>query len=95
MPLSRTDIATPKAQSYLQQLCKHFGHKIPVDFTPEAGSISFPFGTCRMTADATTLTITVEAGADDLERMEGVIQSHLERFAFREELVFDWQRETA
>lgn len=93
MPLSHTDIATPKAQSYLQQLCKHFGHKIPVEFTPEAGSISFPFGTCRMTADTATLAITVEAGAEDLERMEGVIQSHLERFAFREELAFDWQRE--
>ena len=91
MPQSRTSISTPKAQSYLQQLCKHFGHKIPVEFKPDAGSITFPFGTCRMTGDDTTLGIEVKAEPADLERMEGVIQSRLERFAFREEPAFDWQ----
>ena len=36
-------IWTAKASGYLQQLCKHFGHKIKVEFTPETGSLKFDF----------------------------------------------------
>ncbi|PSM19813.1 MULTISPECIES: DUF2218 domain-containing protein [Nitratireductor] len=85
-------VATDKASRYLQQLCKHFGHKRPVTFTPERGSIAFDFGACELEAGDETLTMTVNAGTpEDLERMRTVIASHLERFAFREPPAIDWR----
>lgn len=86
-------LATPNASRYLQQLCKHFAHKIPASFDTEKGRIDFPFGTCHLTAAGETLTLTAEtAEPETLERLEGVIASHLERFAFREELAISWTR---
>jgi len=84
-------LATANASRYLQQLCKHFAHKIPVTFDPAAGRIEFPFGTCTLAADDATLTLTAEVLPEgDLARLESVIDSHLVRFAFREELAVTW-----
>lgn len=88
---SNADVATTNASRYLQQLCKHFGHKLPVEFTPEKGSIAFPVGLCALSAGNATLSISVAAaGAEDLARLQGVVASHLERFAFREPLAIEW-----
>jgi len=83
IPSRIATVVTSRARSNLQQLCKHFGHKVPVDFTPEAGEITLPFGTCTLRATDDTLTLVVTGDADNLERLEEVITSHLERFAFR------------
>jgi len=88
---SHADVRTEMASRYLQQLCKHFGHKIPAEFTPEEGTIRFPFGTCALKAFEEVLTLDVSAGnEEDLERMRGVIGSHLERFAFRDKPTISW-----
>lgn len=88
---STARVGTDKASRYLQQLCKHFGHKRPVEFTAEHGSIAFDFGTCTLAADGAILTMTVAAeDAASLERMRTVIASHLERFAFREPPQVAW-----
>ncbi len=88
MPASETRITTPNASKYLQQLCKHWSHKYPVEFTPEKGMIPFADGrVCRLEATAETLTLRAEVpGEDLLERMQEVIINHLKRFAFRENL---------
>ncbi len=90
MTTSTTYIETPKAERYLQQLCKHFGHKVPVDFDHQQGSITLPFGTCSLAAQESTLSMTV-SGAD-IEKLEQVIGSHFERFAFRETVKVIWDR---
>ena len=85
------NIPTAKASGYLQQLCKHFGHKAKVDFDPKTGWIEFAFGRSDMTAEPEALTITAAAeNADDLEKLKMVMSSHLERFAFREDLEISW-----
>ncbi|WP_425407343.1 DUF2218 domain-containing protein [Hwanghaeella sp.] len=90
---SRAVIRTEKASRYLQQLCKHFGHKIPVTFDSQAGHISFPGGDCRLQADEAALTMLVSAPDNEgLENLEGVAARHLERFAFREDMQIAWQR---
>jgi len=83
---------TPSASRYLQQLCKHWSHKASVSVTPESGSISFETGnTVQMTASEQRLDVTVGTGArGDLARWQGVVEAHLKRFAFREDLTFDW-----
>lgn len=96
MPTSRADVATEHASRYLQQLCKHWAHKFPVEFDPNHGSIELSTGRTVMDADATTLRIAVTTeDAEALERLETVVADHINRFAFREELAFDWTRDAA
>jgi hypothetical protein len=91
---STAAVPTANASRYLQQLCKHWQHKLDVTFTPDVGSIAFPGGaTLGLTAYADRLDLRLDVPHDgDLERMQGVVADHLNRFAFREgELAFDWQ----
>ncbi|WP_319529988.1 DUF2218 domain-containing protein [uncultured Cohaesibacter sp.] len=88
---SVSTISSDRASGYLQQLCKHFGHKIETRFTPEEGEIIFPFGRCDLTAVDRDLTMKAQAESEeDLKKLENVIASHLERFAFKEELKISW-----
>jgi len=88
MPSSQAQIQTASASRYLQQLCKHWGHKFTVSFTPEAGHIPFSDGRqCDLMATHEALTIRVEAGDEAaLDRLQDVVIDHLKRFAFRENL---------
>lgn len=85
-------VPTEKASRYLQQLCKHFAHKLPVAFDEHKGSISFSSGECALAADGETLTISATApDATNIDQLKDVIVRHLVRFAFREELQVDWE----
>ena len=88
MPQSLARVPTALGSRYLQQLCKHWGHKLQVEFTPEAGSIRFDeVRVCRLKADEGGLTIEAEAGdAERLAHTERVVIEHLKRFAFKENL---------
>ncbi|MFT4117562.1 DUF2218 domain-containing protein [Bradyrhizobium sp.] len=89
---SVAEITTDRASIYLQQLCKHFAHKLPVEFTPERGTIPFTVGTCRLEAAGETLTLKAEAeNADLLTQVEGIVERHLVRFAFRDPPKIVWQ----
>ena len=90
---SRADVATSQPSRYLQQLCKHFAHKLPVSFDPERGSIAFAMGRCLLAAREGVLELRAEA-ADPaaLAQVENVVQRHLERFAFREPPAIAWSR---
>ena len=90
MSVAVTRVATAHASRYLQQLCKHWSHKYPVEFTPQNGRIEMSAAVLILDADAEGLGLQLTAGPEDLERMEGVVAAHLQRFAFKEELAFDW-----
>jgi len=53
-------VSTDHAGRYLQQLCKSFGHKVPVEFTPESGKVAFPLGICTLRAEGASLILVVE-----------------------------------
>jgi uncharacterized protein len=96
MPTSHVDVAAEHASRYLQQLCKHWAHKFPVEFDPNHGTIDLSSGRAVLDADAATLHIAVTADeAGSLKRLETVVADHVKRFAFREELTFDWKRASA
>ncbi len=84
MPLTGT-LKTAKASGYLQQLCKHFAHKVEVSFTPEAGHMSFGTGTADLTAtdDLLSVTLTLTEGAD-FTGPKHMIDKHLAIFTHRE-----------
>jgi len=88
MHVSEAQVATASASRYLQQICKHWSHKFPVEFTPQTGSVPFSEDRrCDFTADPEKLTMRIHA-ADEatLERTQTVVVDHLKRFAFREDL---------
>lgn len=90
--VAKAIVPTEKASRYLQQLCKHFAHKLPVTFDEHAGSISFPIGECALAADDGALIITATSpGEAELEQLKDVIVRHLARFAFREDIPVEWQ----
>jgi hypothetical protein len=91
MPSARTVVATANASKYLQQLCKHFAHKVVVEFDPHRARIDFPFGDCRMQADGEALRIDcVSPSPEALARTRFVIDDHLARFSWRERPEITW-----
>ena len=92
MPQTTAVIKTAKASRYLEQLCKHFAHKLEVEFSADAGAVKLPFGTCELSADAAQLTLVGASQEADLARLESFLGYHLARFAFRENPTIDWQR---
>lgn len=86
--------ATANASKYLQQLCKHLGHRVEVTFDAAAGTVALPAGPVTLTASDTALVVQLTADTQaGLDQSRGVIDSHLARFAFREEFTaMDWTR---
>lgn len=94
MSVSVARVPTLSASRYLQQLAKHWSHKMEVVFNAEEGTIVFPNGAkLAMRADSDTLDVVLTVPEDgDTARMREVVSSHLDRFAFREApLTFDWR----
>ncbi len=85
-------VPTANGSRYLQQLCKHWAHKLPVEFDAAKGVVTFSDAVATMTAGPDALTVTIEArDTETQERMKDVVARHLDRFAFREApLAFDW-----
>jgi hypothetical protein len=85
-------VVTETPARYISRLCKHFAHKLPVSFDDQQGRIESAFGLGLLQADAQGLTLRVEsASSADLEKLQGVVASHFERFAWQEALSLDWQ----
>jgi len=88
---AKADVPTAEASKYLQQLCKHFSHKLPASFDEHAGTLDFPSGRATLNAENGLLKMKVEAKDEDaLKSLEDVVARHLERFAFREKLEIVW-----
>ena len=94
MALETARVPTANGARYLQQLCKHWSHKLDVQLSDNGGIVRFPAAVATMKADSDALTVSVEAKDDEtLQRMKGVVASHLDRFAFKEApLPFEWEK---
>lgn len=85
-------VATDSPARYISRLCKHFAHKIPVSFDEQQGRIEFSGGLSLLTAELDGLRLHVEStDQENLERLQGVVASHFERFAWKEALNLNWQ----
>ncbi len=86
-------IATAHGSRYLQQLAKHWSHKLEVTFDATQATIRFPNGVVASleAGDAALLARLDAPDPETLARMKGVLAEHLDRFAFREApLPFVW-----
>ncbi|WP_428672712.1 DUF2218 domain-containing protein [Reyranella sp.] len=100
---STARVPTLHASRYLQQLCKHWGHNLAVEFTETNGTVTFPRNArgADWPGDATLLLNAHEDGlecrltassAGQLAALKEAVSRHLDRFAFREApLSFDWR----
>lgn len=88
--------ACEKPERYIQQLVKHWGHKMATTYDEGDGMGVFPFSehtTAVMTAREGGIALTLTtADREENERMRGVIERHIDRFAFREApLTYTWE----
>lgn len=86
-------VKTDSGGKYVRQLCKHWSHKLETRVEGDTGTVTFPTAVATMAADETGIAISI-TGEDraDVERLTGVVASHIDRFAFREApLTYEWQ----
>jgi hypothetical protein len=90
-----TILKTEHAGKYLTQLCKHFAHKVDVSYDYDHGECRFVCGTAVLDADGNVLGIkAISPDEEQLQETQSVIERHLIRFAFREEIgPLQWQRQ--
>ena len=88
-------IPTTRSERYAKQLCQHAAHMAcQADWTAPTGIIEFPdsMGTCRLTAEAERLVLTVDGSSPaNLDRMRQILEHDIERFARRDTLTVQWQ----
>jgi len=97
--VSSTAIGTAlceKPERYIQQLVSHWSHKMATSYDEGDGMGVFPFDehtNAVMTAHHNGIGITLTtADHEENVRMRGVIERHLDRFAFREApLEYTWE----
>jgi hypothetical protein len=85
-------VPTASGGKYVQQLCKHWAHKLPVELEGDCGVVTFVGAVATMKADAEAIDVSVRGeDRDQVDRLKDVVAQHLDRFAFREApLTYDW-----
>ena len=94
-------VPTASASKYLQQVCKHWEHNLVVEFDASKGTIEFPKdarganwagdGMVTLTAGPDALDCRIEASEPgQRDGLKGALAGHVDRFAFRETLEWDW-----
>lgn len=85
-----------KPERYIQQLVSHWSHKMAATYDEGDGMGNFPFSAttnATMCAHEKGIEIALTtADMEENERMRGIIEAHLDRFAFREApLDYSWE----
>jgi len=85
-------VPTRSGWKYVQQLGKHWSHKLAVELHEPQAVVRFSSALATMRSDQERITTLIEAeDQETLVRMQRVVQEHLDRFAFREApLAFPW-----
>ncbi len=88
----RARVATASGGKYVQQLCKHWAHKLPVELEGDTGVVTFVGVVATMAADAEAIQVSLRGeDREQVDRLKDVVAQHLDRFAFREApLTYDW-----
>lgn len=84
-------IQTEQPARLMKRLCKHWGHKFPVDAGEQQSTITLPLGICRMLC-ADILRVELQSDEQQMPTFQQVVADHLQRMASSEELVIEWQQ---
>ena len=85
-------VPTNNAGKYVMSLCRHWATWMEVNVPERQGIVHFENGVATLTPSDDQLIVTILANdLPTIERVQGVVSSHLDRFAFREApLEFHW-----
>ncbi|PJF38691.1 MAG: DUF2218 domain-containing protein [Phototrophicales bacterium] len=76
----------------MKALCNHFSHKVQSTYSDDYGIVHFGFADCEMQVINGALVINVQAETEEgFQRVQHVIDAHLERFGSQENLQITWQ----
>jgi uncharacterized protein len=86
------EAATANASRIIKRICKHWGHKYPVEVDEVSGKIQLNDVQVNLQATADRLLISLENPVAEVpQRLTGVVSEHLQRMAGAEEnLVVNW-----
>lgn len=84
-------LSTQKAHKTLKRLCKHFEHKVTVQWDTEDGLIYFEEGICAMSANDKNLSLRCEADSlDDLVAITDTMDRHISGLCRDERFAMKW-----
>lgn len=83
-------IHTAQPERVMKRLCKHWGHKFPVDISEQQGRIELPMGVCRMLC-ADALTVELHSDPEQMATFQQVVADHLQRMSSGDALIIEWQ----
>ena len=85
-------IKTEHGSKYLQMMCKHFAHKVDVEYDKNRGFAALPPGACYMKADNQAITVYIESEKEEgIKRSIHIIEEHIVKYAWREALDIQWE----
>lgn len=92
--IATAQVPTPNAAKYLVQLCKHFAHKVPAEWSDTSGWADLPGGRVEMQSGLGSLEFVIRSSdVDGLEKACFIVEDHVLRFGFREKLAaLAWER---
>ena len=96
MAHSTARVGTDRPHRYAKQLAAHLGRRVEASWDDESGSGTVAFqgsSAATLTAADGALVMELDAGDDELDRLEDVLGRHLARFGTKDELVVTWQRD--
>ncbi|MFD9667119.1 DUF2218 domain-containing protein [Rhodococcus sp. NPDC059968] len=84
-------MATESALRYSKQLAMHLGHRGEFHAEVLGPRIVLSMGSCLLIPHEASLELRAEAEtAEQLQQLEQVVGSHLERFGRRDDLTVQW-----
>ena len=91
---ARATVPTTTPERYAKQLASHLGHRCEIREEPDGIRIVLAdTGDCLLVSGDGALEMTATAvGPEELDRVQHVVGSHLERFGQRNELQVEWRR---
>ncbi len=84
-------IQTEQPARLMTRLCKHWGHKFPVEAGEQESTITLPMGVCRMIC-TDILRVELQSDEQQMSTFQQVVAEHLQRMASSQELVIEWQQ---
>ncbi|WP_170146178.1 DUF2218 domain-containing protein [Paracidovorax anthurii] len=94
MKESRVSVATESGSKYLRQLSKHWSHRFPVRLDSNTAHIDLGNDqSVELSADEACLKMLIkDLDANRLGELEAIVEHHINGFAFRETLKYEWKR---
>lgn len=89
--IATSTINTNSPSKYINRLCKHFAHKVSVQYDENSGEILFDMGKGTIAKTDDGLILTAEANTDEnLAIIIDIMDRHFVRVAWQEALTLNW-----